>query len=373
MTAARDFIGSIYDAGAEPALWNGVMERLVRKTGARSGIFYDHHNATRRSRILGVEGFDPHFLSLYERYYGALDPWHKSGLTWPVCSVAQTAALMPDRELKRTEFYQDHLRPQKLFYALGGPVERTSGHMAVFGIQGSFENGSFSAETQALVTALAPHFRRAYRMQETLESVRRECTELEAALHLLPQPVLVVDRDARLLFANVGAARLLREGTVLRLANRRIRAAHRDDAARFAKALNPVPQGADGDGLLLRRAGEDRPVTVRVTPLRRPNHAEWSGRIALMVELPPVPRGLDVWAAAFRLSPAETRLWSALLAGRRLVDVAEEYGISVHTVRVQLRSLFAKTGVHRQADLLRLALDLDNAKKSQRLDGDDGT
>jgi DNA-binding CsgD family transcriptional regulator len=97
---------------------------------------------------------------------------------------------------------------------------------------------------------------------------------------------------------------------------------------------------------------------IRVTPLRRRNRAEWSGRIALMVELPPAPRGLDTWAAAFRLSPAETRLWAALSAGRRLIDIAEESGVSVNTVRVQLRTLFQKTGVHRQADLLRLALEV---------------
>jgi DNA-binding CsgD family transcriptional regulator len=73
------------------------------------------------------------------------------------------------------------------------------------------------------------------------------------------------------------------------------------------------------------------------------------------VEIPPPLHGLEALAAAFRLSPAETRLWAALTAGRRLIDVAEESGVSVNTVRVQLRALFAKTGMHRQADLLRLA------------------
>ena len=358
MPAAQDLIGSIYDAAAEPALWHDVMVRLVRKTGARSGIFYDHHNATQQSRILGVEGFDPHFLDRYERYYGALDPWHKSGLTWPICSVAQTAALMPDRDLKRTEFFQDHLRPQKVFYAMGGPIERTRGHMAVFGIQGSYENGSFSPETQALVTALAPHFRRAYRMQETLERVRGEAVEFETALHLLPQPVLVVDRDARLIFANAAGEQQLREATVLRLTAGCLRTVHRGDGAALAKALNPVPHGSDGNGsLVLHRAGDKRPVILRIMPLRRRNRAEWSGRIALLAEVPPAVQGADALAAAFRLSPAETRLWAGLTAGCRLIDIAEESGVSVNTVRVQLRTLFEKTGVHRQADLLRLALE----------------
>jgi DNA-binding CsgD family transcriptional regulator len=353
----RNLVGSIYDAAADPALWNDVVARLVRETGARSGIFYDHHSPTKRSRILGGDGFDPYYLESYERYYGALDPWHKSGLSWPVGTVSQTAAMIPDRELKRTEFYQDHLRPQKLFYAMGAPVERTREHMAVFGIQGSYENGSFSPEIQALVTGLAPHFRRAYRMQETLDAVRRDGVEFEEVLHLLPQPVLVVDQEARLFFANAAGEQLLRHRNFLRVTSGRLRPAHRDDAAAFSKALSPVPRAIDGNAsLTLRETGADRPVVLRVMPLRRPNQAEWSGRIALLVEVPPPVRPLDALAGAYRLSPAETRLWAALTAGRRLTEAAEESGVSVNTARVQLRALFTKTGVHRQADLMRLAL-----------------
>jgi DNA-binding CsgD family transcriptional regulator len=267
--------------------------------------------------------------------------------------------MLSDAELKRTEFYQDHLRPQGVFYAMGGPVMRSGSRMAVFGIQSTYQTGVFTAETESLIRRLMPHFRRAYRMQGALDAVRREGMEFEAALHLLPQPVLVVDRDGQLLFANAAGEQLLRAGTLLRIVAGRIRAAHRGDVGTLANALNPIADGAEGDGsLTLRRAGEKLPVMIRVTPLRRRNRAEWSGRIALMVELPPAPRGLDTWAAAFRLSPAETRLWAALSAGRRLIDIAEESGVSVNTVRVQLRTLFQKTGVHRQADLLRLALEV---------------
>jgi DNA-binding CsgD family transcriptional regulator len=132
---------------------------------------------------------------------------------------------------------------------------------------------------------------------------------------------------------------------------------HRADAGALAKALSPVPRAADGDAsLVLRRVGADRPLVLRVVPLRR-HRAEWSGRIALLGEVPAPLHGLEPLAAAFRLSPAETRLWAALAAGRRLTDFADESGISVNTARVQLRALFAKTGVHRQAELLRLALE----------------
>jgi len=353
----QSLIGRIYDAASEPVLWHEVIASLVRKTGARNGIFYDHNSATRQATILGAEGFDPHFLRRYEQYYATLDPWHKRGVTRPVGEVAQTASMLSDADLRRTEFYQDHLRPQGLFYAMGGPVERSRTRMAVFGVQGGYENGVFGPSTESLVRTLMPHFRRAYRMQETLGAVRREGMEFETVLHALPQPVLIVDRDATLFFANEAGAQLLRERQVLRLVSGRLRPMHRDDAGAFAGALSPVPRGDAAAGLALRRADGELPMTLRVMPLRHGNGAEWSGRIALLFEASPPLQGLEKLAAAFRLSPAETRLWSALVAGRRLIDIAEESGVSVNTVRVQLRTLFLKTGVHRQADLLRLALE----------------
>lgn len=358
MPAAQGLIGTIYDAAEQPALWHDVIRRLVRKTGASNGIFYDHDNVTRQASILGAAGFDPHYLRQYEQYYAALDPWHRRGETRPVGEIAQTASMLSDAELRRTEFYQDHLRPQGLFYAMGGPVERSRSRMAVFGIQGSYEKGVFAPEAESLVRTLVPHLRRAYRMQETLDTVRREGMEFEAALNLLPQPALVVDRDARLFFANAAGAQMLRDRDVLKVVSGRLCAVHRTDAAAFAGALSPVPRASDGNAsLALRRAGDMRPVIVRIMPLRRRNRAEWSGRIAVLVEIPTAVLGLDALSEVFRLSPAETRLWAGLAAGRRLPDIADECGVTVNTLRVQLRMLFAKTGMHRQADLIRLALE----------------
>src|SRR6185312_12034797 len=115
----------------------------------------------------------------------ALDPWHQHGRARPLGEVAQTASMLTDADLLRTEFYQDHLRPQGVFYAMGGPVERGPGHMAIFGIQCGRANGPFAPETQAKVTALMPHFRRAYGMQEALREARCQAADLQAAFEAL--------------------------------------------------------------------------------------------------------------------------------------------------------------------------------------------
>jgi DNA-binding CsgD family transcriptional regulator len=59
-------------------------------------------------------------------------------------------------------------------------------------------------------------------------------------------------------------------------------------------------------------------------------------------------------AEFFGLSPAESRLAVALLAGKKLSVVAMEFGVQITTLRTQLSSILRKTGVKRQVDLIRL-------------------
>jgi DNA-binding CsgD family transcriptional regulator len=63
----------------------------------------------------------------------------------------------------------------------------------------------------------------------------------------------------------------------------------------------------------------------------------------------------DTIAAAYGLTPAETRLLASLLAGRTLAETADALGIATTTAKMHLDNIFSKTGVNRQAELVLLA------------------
>src|SRR3954470_3143314 len=54
----------------------------------------------------------------------------------------------------------------------------------------------------------------------------------------------------------------------------------------------------------------------------------------------------------FGLTKAEARLAVRLACGETVEDIAEEHDVSISTARVQLKSVFAKTGTSRQAELV---------------------
>ena len=53
----------------------------------------------------------------------------------------------------------------------------------------------------------------------------------------------------------------------------------------------------------------------------------------------------------FHLTPAEVRIALGIARGESLATIAIANGTSVETVRTQLKSVFNKTGTHRQAEL----------------------
>jgi DNA-binding CsgD family transcriptional regulator len=60
----------------------------------------------------------------------------------------------------------------------------------------------------------------------------------------------------------------------------------------------------------------------------------------------------------FGLTAMEARLWADLATGATLAEIGVRRKVSVNTLRVQLAHLFSKVGVHRQADLVRRAMEL---------------
>ncbi len=82
--------------------------------------------------------------------------------------------------------------------------------------------------------------------------------------------------------------------------------------------------------------------------------SEWADAIALVLpERTALVRHDYVLRENLGLTPAELRLATILKDGVSLNEAAGRLGIAVNTVRNQLRAIFAKLGVNRQADMVR--------------------
>jgi len=173
--------------------------------------------------------------------------------------------------------------------------------------------------------------------------------------------VVVVDRDATVLFINPAAERLLKASRALMLRERRLRLIDGSRQRRFEELLRhaaighaclPASQAASlrcGD---LTHDG----LTLSVVPLRRPaENARAVAMIILRASLSEPVSEAEI-RAAYGLTAAEGKLAAMLARGETLETIALIRSVSVNTVRTQLRSVLQKTRTARQADLVRLLI-----------------
>lgn len=66
--------------------------------------------------------------------------------------------------------------------------------------------------------------------------------------------------------------------------------------------------------------------------------------------------GPTLWIQEYGLTIAESQVASELTRGETVSGIAKKRRVSVTTVRTQVRAIFHKTNVSRQADLIRLLL-----------------
>lgn len=157
---------------------------------------------------------------------------------------------------------------------------------------------------------------------------------------------------------------MIERGNLLRAAQDRLRPARAEESAAFALALrgaaDPFTGGIETASLALRGPEGTLPLLARFHTLPRnlgPDVRSARGEVLIVVRDPNLPaRHEESVLHALGFSPAETALTLALADGRTLAEHAAERGVSLETVRSQLKGAMSKAGVSRQAELVRLAM-----------------
>lgn len=169
-------------------------------------------------------------------------------------------------------------------------------------------------------------------------------------LDLLHDAVLVIARDFRLLGTNRAARRLLREGDGLAASPRGIVASTPLVTAELRREIERAAQGQRRQ-LQVPRPGR-APLSLLLEPY--PLAPSGLGAAVIFVRDPEPGRKsrAERLASRWGFTPAECDVAQRLAAGADLDRIATELGITLHTVRGHLKHVYAKAGVHRQAELV---------------------
>jgi DNA-binding CsgD family transcriptional regulator len=357
-------LGSLYDAAADPALWDLFLQQLANSTRAHSAGLVTHDFGQDVHIIPRSWEMDPEGSRLYEEHFHSVDVWGQRGLSKPAGYVCPSEALCPLTELASTEIYNDFLVRFSVEHGLFGVVENSGSRWASISLYRDSSRPAFQDPELQLLRFLAPHMQRAFRLHLQFAELKTQSVGLEAALDMLPTGMIFLGTKGEVVFMNRSATAFVSERDGLLASSAGLGAERLGESTMLGKAISQAISTSNGNGLVAggtalvsRRARP--PLQIQISPFR--NLVVQTSRpiAAVAFVTDPLRRerpAQQVLRALYGLTPAECRVALLLGDGHAPRKIANMVGVTDSTVRSQIKSIFSKTGVKRQGELIRLLM-----------------
>ena len=342
-------IDDIYEAGICPDKWQIVLDRLAEIADAKGTLLF------------AASPGEPRWLcspSIYE----VMHTWTRS--RWfadnprgrylvPITEprfLTDFDALTAE-QVEASDFYTDLLRPHGIGWCVGTTIRAPSGDTLVFSIEKAHERGPVPRETADTLNLLRPHLARAALLSGRLERAKATVATLE----MIGLPAAALNQTGRVIDAN---ASLFSYAPRLRIsANDILKFANQQAQNLLTEALSSRARHRVGKSIPIAGTKNDPPFVAHLLPLCGGGFDLFTGAMSVLYITPVMPNsgpGPELLQALFDLTPAESRIANMIAEGKSVEQIAGATGTSHNTIRTHLKSVFLKTGVQRQTELVRL-------------------
>jgi DNA-binding CsgD family transcriptional regulator len=355
-------IGDIYDAALDSSRWTSVLAKIAGFAGGHAAGLLSKDSVSKSGSIHYQSGVDPYFVRLYSETYWKFDPV----ASLPDCDIEQIVSvpdLVPYDEFRAGRFYREWAQPQGWIDAANAVLEKSATSCAYLSVLRNDASGMVDEEMRRRMRLVVPHVRRAVRTGKVIDLSQAKAATFADILDGLSPAIYLVDADGLIVHGNAAGRAVLDRGDLLRAVHGRLTAIETqvDQAlhAAFIAANKDAENGGKGSALPMKaRAGER--YVAHVLPLtvgeKRRAGAASNAVAALFVrkaELEAEPSS-EVIGKTYKLTPTELRVLRAIVNVGGVRQVAGNLGVADTTVKTHLGRLFEKTGVSRQADLVKL-------------------
>ncbi|MFM0757310.1 helix-turn-helix transcriptional regulator [Paraburkholderia strydomiana] len=365
-------IRHVYEAALAPDDWTSAIVSVTEAIEAPKAML--HVQATQTASCFAIStGFEAeHARRLQREIETRLPDWIKA---IPVGTPLRQTSAISDAQFRRSDIYNEAVRPAGGFYGIVAPLVRLRDRQALFCAGRYLGTANFSDDDLDAASLIVPHLTTALQVRNRLAAADLRAKGAYDVITQLNIGVVLLDAAMRPIFANPCAEALARSGDGLLLTGKGVSASHHSDAKNLrdaiATAIGLNNTGRDASEAAMRpqvpmrcylaRRPPRLPLVVRVLPVSASDVLEGiSGgtRAVLFVIELDKPVGIDpiVLAVTFHLTRREAALAALLVRGMDLAEAASQSGIGIGTARGYLKQILAKTNTHRQAELVSLLL-----------------
>jgi DNA-binding CsgD family transcriptional regulator/PAS domain-containing protein len=359
LTAYDQTLASIFDAVLDERLAPTALEAVAGYVGAAGAAYLLVNKLTTQVSSVAKWGCSTGDIAAYLTHYSKIDPFlpiHEAAASG---SLSRLTERLPQSVLRHDEWYNDYLLKGGVADILGTKLHETPAHVFILGLYRAVGDPDPDPWDLGAVQALMPSLRNAASLHLGLIDIGYRSAIVSGRIDHLAAAVMFTDTDGRIVETNQAAERILRLGDGLTIRNGQICARRNFETAKLAELIAHAT-GATGRHpsagcLLIGRDGGHPAYIVRVAPVTAGLVGYDLPMAMVLVSAPDENRiSESELAELYGLSPAESRLAVAVAYGKRLNELAGEFGVQITTLRTQLSSVLKKCGVERQSDLVRL-------------------
>ena len=359
-------VGHIYDAAVAPAAWPAVLDRICKLLNSQTAALWSYDVYDRRPPWQLQIGYDPYWMQVYSEKYLALNPYMDEVARMSPGEAWATSSRSDYSDLFKTEFYQGWLKPQRFIDSSLLIVEKSMNTITTLANVRNEDQGPYDSATIDVVRMLYPHLRRAVMIERVVREHQDRATEYAVALDSLAAGMFLLTDTAMVAHANAAGAEMLAAGSPIKKISGRL--VLEDEQANRAlrqamAAAEDGDVGLGGKGASIPLSGEQGEFVLHMLPLNAARRKSVAPGVrashVLFVSRSDPKDGpvIAAFAARFGLTAQETRVLQTLVEAGSVPMAADILGISASTARTHVTSIFDKTGVRRQADLLRLLME----------------
>jgi len=358
-------IGAIYDCALDPARWEGTLGEMVGALECRNALL--SLTDMRHDRLMLTRGFglDAEWWRAFQEKYVPEVAAQLSAImsTWPIDKPFVMSRDLSPEVMQRSAYIEGGFGPAGIVDVLQCFLIGSPRRFAGLAFGRDARQGLFVDRQVEMAEILLPHVRRAVTISDLLDTREIDRANFANALDALRCAVILTDAKGSIVHANKAAEDMLREAVAIRDQRGILTAVLRPAVSELSQAIRLAAAEVFevGETGLAVRLSEDEssPMLAHVLPLASSELRSRFDPIAVAAVFIGSRENTrdhaELLAATYGLTPAETRVVSCLLAGRSPSESARELRVSPTTARSHLRSVFRKTGVSRQQDLLLLA------------------
>jgi DNA-binding CsgD family transcriptional regulator len=355
-------VENLYAGTLDSSVWARALNGIADLLDSKGGILFAANPTTQT--VLREEMYrgDPALWQVYRQHWVSTDMRIAAGATMPVGEPHHERQLVDRRAWERSSLLNEFLLSADSPFMLATWLHKSAHKAVALTFRGSRLRGPFDENDTRKLRRLIPHVQRALAIRDRLEAHEVRASALTFVVEQSHIGVIMLDQKGRILEATGLAERLLKTECGMRRASDHalwLREPAGSQLRHWIMTGLP-PKDHSLECLSVPRPGGLQSISLAVTPMPL-IRAAWTGaeprwlvfvfdpeqRVAPVAEL--VSRDLAI-------SAREGEIAVLLSLGHTLSSVATRSGISLHTVRVHLKHIFEKTGVHSQSELIRRVL-----------------